>query len=52
MMSSNYNSRFRPAEILFYKAITSIRKRETIDDILSNQVEIEVKTYLGILQNK
>ena len=43
MMSSNYNSRFRPAEILYYKGqYYLIRKRETIDDILSNQVEIEV----------
>ena len=43
MMSSNYNSRFRPAEILYYKGqYHLIRKRETIDDILSNQVEIEI----------
>ena len=43
MMSSNYNSRFRPAEILYYKGqYHLIRKRETIDDILSNQVKIEI----------
>ena len=43
MMSSNYNSRFRPAEILYYKGqYHLIRKRETIEDILSNQVEIEI----------
>ncbi len=38
-MSSNYNSRFKPAEVLVKdgKAIL-IRKRETIDDILKNQI--------------
>ena len=42
-MSSNYNSRFRPAEILYFNGqYHLIRKRETIDDILSNQVEIEI----------
>jgi diaminopimelate decarboxylase len=40
-MSSNYNSRFRPAEVMIYKGKDYlIRKRETIDDILRNQVEI------------
>jgi len=42
-MSSNYNSRFRPAEVLWYKDKAHlIRKRETFDDILKNQVEIEL----------
>lgn len=41
-MSSNYNSRYRPAEVLWYKGKGHlIRKRETFDDILQNQVEIE-----------
>jgi len=40
-MSSNYNSRFRPAEILIHKGKDYlIRKRETMDDLLKNQVEI------------
>ncbi|MBO6881158.1 diaminopimelate decarboxylase [Winogradskyella sp.] len=40
-MASNYNSRYRPAEILIYKGKPQlIRKRETFDDILNNQVEI------------
>jgi len=40
-MSSNYNSRFRPAEVLVHKGKDYlIRKRETLDDILRNQVEI------------
>jgi len=42
-MSSNYNSRYRPAEVLVYngKALL-IRKRETFEDIISNQVEINL----------
>ncbi|REE24771.1 diaminopimelate decarboxylase [Winogradskyella pacifica] len=40
-MASNYNSRYRPAEVLLYKGKAHlIRKRETFDDILNNQVEI------------
>lgn len=38
-MSSNYNSRFRPAEVLVYKQSAHlIRKREEMDDILKNQI--------------
>lgn len=41
-MASNYNSRYRPAEVLWYNGEAHlIRKRETMDDILHNQVEIE-----------
>lgn len=40
-MASNYNSRYRPAEVLWYKNEAHlIRKRETFDDILHNQIEI------------
>ena len=40
-MASNYNSRYRPAEVLWYKGEAHlIRKRETFDDILHNQVEM------------
>ena len=41
-MSSNYNSRFRPAEVLWIdnKGIL-IRKAETMDDILHNQIMYE-----------
>jgi diaminopimelate decarboxylase len=40
-MASNYNSRYRPAEVLWYEGQAHlIRKRETFDDILHNQVEI------------
>jgi diaminopimelate decarboxylase len=42
-MSSNYNSRFRPAEVMILdgKAVL-IRKRETMEDLLRNQIEIEI----------
>ncbi len=41
-MASNYNSRYRPAEILWYNGEAHlIRKRETFDDILHNQVDIQ-----------
>jgi diaminopimelate decarboxylase len=40
-MSSNYNSRFRPAEVMIHKGKDYlIRKRETLDDLLRNQIEI------------
>jgi len=40
-MSSNYNSRFRPAEVLILNGKDFlIRKREVFDDLLKNQVEI------------
>ena len=39
-MASNYNSRFRPAEVLWHngKAVL-IRERETFDDLIRNQVD-------------
>ena len=38
-MSSNYNSRFRPAEVLIkHGKAELIRRRETLDDILRNQI--------------
>ena len=40
-MSNNYNARFRPAEVLVYKGKPHlIRKRETMDDLLRNVLEI------------
>ena len=42
-MASNYNSRYRPAEVLWYNDKAHlIRKRETFEDILNNQIEIEL----------
>lgn len=42
-MSSNYNSRLRPPEVLIHngKALL-IRKREVFEDILHHQIEVEV----------
>jgi len=43
MMSSNYNSRFRPAEVAIYNGKAHlIRKRETMEDIFANQVEMSI----------
>jgi len=41
-MASNYNSRCRPAEVLWHNNKAHvIRKRETFDDILRNQIELD-----------
>ena len=41
-MSSNYNSRLRPAEVLIMNNKAQlIRKREGLADLLQNQVELE-----------
>ncbi len=41
-MASNYNSRFRPPEVLWHngKSIL-IRERETFDDLIRNQVDVK-----------
>ena len=42
-MASNYNSRYRPAEVMLYNGEDYlIRKRETFDDLLKNQVLIDL----------
>lgn len=42
-MSSNYNSRYRPAEVLWHNGQSHlIRKRETFEDIMKNQIEIDL----------
>ncbi|MCB9261624.1 MAG: diaminopimelate decarboxylase [Flavobacteriales bacterium] len=42
-MSNNYNSRYRPAEVLINNGKAHlIRERETFEDLVRNQVEIEV----------
>jgi diaminopimelate decarboxylase len=41
-MSSNYNSRYRPAEVLIHNGQAKlIRRRENLDDLLSTQIEID-----------
>lgn len=42
-MASNYNSRYRPAEVIWYNGEAHlIRKRETFEDLVRNLVEIEI----------
>ena len=42
-MASNYNSRFRPAEIFWYQGEAKlIRKAEQFDDLLHNQVVLDL----------
>ena len=42
-MASNYNSRYRPAEVMMYEGNDYlIRKRETFEDILKNQETIDI----------
>ncbi len=42
-MASNYNSRFRPAEVLIWEGkALQIRKRENFEDLIRNQIEIEL----------
>jgi len=42
-MSSNYNSRFRPAEVLIIDGKDYlIRHRETLDDLLKNQIILDI----------
>ena len=42
-MSSNYNSRYKPAEVLLYKNnYHLIRKKENMTDILNNQILIDI----------
>ena len=40
-MSSNFNSRLKPAEVMMYKGRAHlIRKRDEFDDLLRNQIEV------------
>ncbi len=42
-MASNYYSRFRPAEVLIHEGKDYlIRKREVMDDLMRNQVEVDL----------
>jgi diaminopimelate decarboxylase len=48
-MSSNYNSRYRPAEILWYNNEPHlIRKQETFEDLLQNQILIDFKKKVEV----
>ena len=51
-MSSNYNSRFRPVEVMILNGKAHlIRKRETFDDILNNQIDISELKDKNLLQS-
>ena len=40
-MSSNYNSRYRPAEVMFINnKFELVRKREDFNDLIRNQIDI------------
>jgi diaminopimelate decarboxylase len=42
-MSNNYNSRFKPAEVLVHKGKAHlITKRQNLDDVLHNQIPVEL----------
>ena len=42
-MSSQYNSRFRPAEALYFNNdLILIRNRETLEDLVKNQIDLEI----------
>ena len=48
-MASNYNSRFRPAEVLWYNNEAHIiRKRETFEDLVHNKVLIDFKEKVTV----
>lgn len=50
-MSSNYNSRVRPAEVLWYEGKGHIiRERETFEDIIRNQVIMEFEATTATSQ--
>lgn len=48
-MASNYNSRYRPAEIIWYNEKSFvIRKEETFDDLIQNQILIDFSKKASI----
>jgi diaminopimelate decarboxylase len=50
-MASNYNSRYRPAEVLVHEGKDYlIRERETIEDILRGQIDVDVLDSVPVKQ--
>ena len=48
-MASNYNSRYRPAEVLWYKEKSFvIRNEETFDDLVQNQILIDFSKKVSV----
>ena len=43
-MANNYNSRLRPAEVLYYNnELQLIRKRESLEDLIRNEIDLNIK---------
>jgi diaminopimelate decarboxylase len=48
-MASNYNSRYRPAEVLIHEGQDYlIRRRETIEDLVTTQVDVDIFDAIGV----
>jgi len=48
-MASNYNSRYRPAEVLWHnKKAHLIRKRETLESLLEHQILVDLEQKVAI----
>jgi len=46
-MSSNYNSRLRPAEVMIFDGKAHlIRRRETLEDLISTQIPIDLRSKI------
>ena len=47
-MASNYNSRYRPAEVLWHEGEAHlIRKQENFEDLMQNQILVDFKETVG-----
>jgi diaminopimelate decarboxylase len=52
MMASNYNSRYRPAEVLLIDGEAHlIRRRETMEDLLRTQIEVDQLIESAVISN-
>lgn len=52
-MASNYNSRFRPAEVMVYEGKDYlIRERETLEDLVSKQIVVDLEVASSPEQEK
>ena len=52
-MASNYNSRYRPAEVLWYdNEAHLIRKEESFEDLISNQIHINFDKKVEVTDRK
>lgn len=50
-MSSNFNSRFRPAEVLMKEGVpVLIRRRDSFEDLLRNQIDVEAEPQENVFR--